>query len=72
MFNNNFYVFEFIEALTFCIFKACCVWMFNVLNECYSLTTVNQKLARIQTAYVALLAEKNSKYDFFINKIVSI
>jgi len=36
--------------------------MFNVLNECHFLTSVNQKLARIQTAYVALLAEKNSKF----------
>lgn len=40
--------------------------MFNVLNECYSLTSVNQKLARIQTAYVELLAEKNSKYTIII------
>ncbi|KAL5241701.1 hypothetical protein ACI65C_009111 [Semiaphis heraclei] len=40
--------------------QACCVWMFNVLEECNTLTSVNQKLARIQTTYVALLAEKNN------------
>lgn len=40
--------------------QACCVWMFNVLEECNTLTSVNQKLARIQTSYVALLAEKNN------------
>ncbi|VVC26099.1 Hypothetical protein CINCED_3A017518 [Cinara cedri] len=40
--------------------QACCVWMYNVLNECYSLNSVNQKLARIQTAYVELLTEKNN------------
>ncbi|XP_050429969.1 proteasome adapter and scaffold protein ECM29 [Adelges cooleyi] len=40
--------------------QACCVWIFSVLNECHTLPSVNKKLARIQTAYVALLAEKNS------------
>ncbi|XP_050523366.1 proteasome adapter and scaffold protein ECM29 isoform X2 [Daktulosphaira vitifoliae] len=40
--------------------QACCVWIYSVLNECHELPSIKKKLARIQTAFVSLLAEKNS------------